>query len=240
MPKKQIMKIICITIFPELYTSFLESSLIHRAQKNKLLKFALVTPRSYTTDRHQTVDDVPYGGGVWLLFKAKPMIDTVLDAIKTAKLKKTQKTRKIVMVSPSETMFDQHVAEGFSKLDTIIFVSSRYEWIDYRFEQYMQKNYPKHFVKCSLGRFVTMGGETPSMVMIEAITRLIPGVIKEEESHINESYSTQFDMSNLEHPHYTRPEEVYGMKVPETLLSGHHKNIETRRQKHTKFVKKAS
>ena len=142
--------------------------------------------------------------------------------------------RKIVFMSPSEKIFNQEVAyECAGSLKDIIFVCGRYEGVDYRFEQYMQEKYPEQFVKLSLGQFVTLGGEMPAMVVMEAIGRLVPGVIKEEESHLLESYDPEQSMSNLEYPQYTRPEEVYGLSVPEVLLSGHHAEIEKRRKEHT-------
>jgi len=137
-------------------------------------------------------------------------------------------------LSPAQEEFNQRVAYTYAQgLEHIIFVCGRYEGIDYRFEQYMQEKYPKNFVKMSLGQFVTLGGEAPSMVIIESIARLIPGVIKEEDSHLIESYDPNQGMSNLEYPQYTRPEEVYGMTVPDTLLSGHHAEIEKWRKNQT-------
>jgi tRNA (guanine37-N1)-methyltransferase len=136
----------------------------------------------------------------------------------------------IIYCSPSKIIFNQNHAEEFSKYENIIFISGRYEWIDKRFEDYIDKKYPWKLKKISIGQFITMWWESPSMVMIEAISRLIPWVIKEEESHINESYSTAENMKNIEHPYYTRPEEVYWMKVPDVLISGHHKNIEKRKE----------
>ncbi|HCB51667.1 TPA: hypothetical protein DEP21_03785 [Patescibacteria group bacterium] len=158
--------------------------------------------------------------------KAKPAIDSVEHLIKTHKLNKRSQKRKIVMMSPSQEVFCQRVAHDWSTMKHIIFVCARYEGIDSRFEHYMKEKYSKHFIKVSLGQFVTLGGEFPAMVMTESVVRLIPGVIKEEASWKNESYSLEYNMTNIEHPQYTKPEDVYGYKVPEILLSGHHKNIE--------------
>lgn len=174
--------------------------------------------------------------------KAKPAIDAV-ESIITPWNKKSKKTAdknnfKIILLSPSKKVFTQKQAHTLSKLQHIIFVCTRYEGIDYRFEQYMKKKYPKHFEKISLGQFITLWGEVPAMMMIEAITRLIPGVIKEEASRQDESYNINQDMQNLEYPQYTHPEEVYGSKVPKVLLSGHHANIKSRREKKTKTLTK--
>ncbi len=227
------MHIHIVSIFPDIFKSFIETSLIKKAQEKKILKFSFVNPRTFCPDRHQTVDDTIYGWGAGLLMKAKPAIDAVESIIKKIKNKKF----KIILPSPSNEEFNQKMAHLLSELDHIIFVCTRYEGIDYRFEQYMKKKYKKNFQKISLGHFITLGGETPAMVMIEAISRLIPWVIKEESSRQDESYSIQHNMNNLEYPQYTKPEEVYWMKVPKVLLSGHHGKVQERRDKKTKILK---
>ncbi len=184
--------------------------------------------------------------------KAKPAIDAVESIIKKIKSKKTkvpldkggkqkggfEKDFQIILPSPSKEVFTQKTAHSLSDKKHIIFVCTRYEGIDYRFEQYMKKKYKKQFQKISLWQFITLGGEIPAMTMIEAITRLIPGVIKEEASRQDESYNIQKNMNNLEYPQYTKPEEVLWMKIPKILISGHHKNIDERREKKTKKLKK--
>ncbi|MFA6256329.1 MAG: hypothetical protein WC606_04030, partial [Candidatus Absconditabacterales bacterium] len=192
-----------------------------------------------------------YGGGAGLLMKAKPAIDAVESMVKSLQVK-SQKSKqktgghyrpstldfKVILLSPSKEVFTQKTAHSLSESENIIFVCTRYEGIDYRFEQYMKKKYPKQFQKISIGKYITLGGEIPAMIMIEAITRLIPGVIKEEASRQDESYNITKNMNNLEYPQYTKPEEILGMKVPKILLSGHHKNIDERRSKKTKKLKK--
>lgn len=177
--------------------------------------------------------------------KAKPAIDSVESIIK--KIKKTKGLPDkggnkggfvIVLPSPSKDTFTQKTAHSLSTVKDIIFICTRYEGVDYRFEQYMKKKYKKQFQKISLGHFITLGGETPAMVMIEAISRLIPWVIKEEISWQDESYSVKQNMQNLEYPQYTKPEEVYWMKVPKVLLSGHHGKVQERREKKTKILSK--
>lgn len=244
------MHIHIVSIFPDIFKSFLETSLIKKAQEKKILKFSFVNPRTFCPDRHQTVDDTICGWGAGLLMKAKPAIDAVEHIVKSLKAKsqKSKKTTwwlygpstldfKIILPSPSKEEFNQKVAHSLSESDHIIFICTRYEGIDYRFEEYMKKKYKKNFQKISLGHFITLGGETPAMVMIEAISRLIPWVIKEEISRQDESYNVQHNMNNLEYPQYTKPEEVYGMKVPKVLLSGHHGKIQERREKKTKTLK---
>lgn len=218
------MKISFITIFPEVYKSFLDTSLIKKATEKNILTFDIINPRDFCEDKHKQIDDVIYGWGAGMLMKAKPIIDSIESiGIRDWGLRTS---RKIIFLSPSKEIFNQQIAYEYSKLDHIIFVSWRYEWIDYRFEQYMQKNYPDNFVKLSVWQFVTLWWELPSMVVTEAITRLIPGVIKEEDSHMIESYDPAQNMQNLEYPQYTRPEELEWMKVPDVLLSWHHKEIE--------------
>ena len=246
----KVMHIHIVSIFPDIFKSFLETSLIKKAQEKKILTFEYINPRTFCPDKHQQVDDRIYGWGAWLLMKAKPAIDAVEHIVKNlqTKSKKSKKTTgwhdkssavdfKIILPSPSKDIFTQKTAHTLSKIEHIIFVCTRYEGIDYRFEQYMKKTYKKHFQKISLWQFITLGWEIPAMTMIEAITRLIPWVIKEEASRQDESYSITKNMNNLEYPQYTHPEEVLWMKVPKILLSGHHKNISQRRDKKTKKIK---
>lgn len=228
------MHIHIVSIFPDIFKSFIETSLIKKAQEKKILSFTFTNPRIFCPDRHQTVDDTIYGWGAGLLMKAKPAIDAVESIVKKLKSKNFQ----IILPSPSKEVFTQKTAHTLSNEKHIIFVCTRYEGIDYRFEQYMKKKYPKQFQKISLWQFITLGGEIPAMVIIEAITRLIPWVIKEEASRQDESYSIGQNMNNLEYPQYTKPEEVMWIKVPKILLSGHHKNINERRKKKTKVLPK--
>lgn len=225
------MKIYLISIFPEIFQSFLDTSLIAKAQEKEILDFELVNPRDFCDDKHQQIDDDIYGGWAGMLIKAIPMIDATESVIS-----KLKGSFKIIFPSPSKKIFNQKYAHDLSQYDNLIFVCGRYEWIDHRFTQYFQDKYPNNFQTISLGKFVTLWGEIPTLTMVEAITRLIPGVIKEEISWQNESYSTEHNMENIEYPQYTRPVDVYGYKVPEILLSGHHKNIEERRKEQTKSL----
>ena len=242
------MQIHIVTIFPDIFKSFIETSLIKKAQEKKILKFSFINPRSFAPGRHQQVDDTIYGWWAWLLMKADPAIKAVESIILNVKwwiLNKKKATSKIqnskfkiILMSPSKEVFTQKVAHSLSESENIIFVCTRYEGIDYRFEQYMKKKYGKQFQKISLWQYITLGGEIPAMIMIEAISRLIPWVIKEEASRQDESYNIQQNMNNLEYPQYTKPEEVLWMKVPKILLSGHHANIDERRRTKTKKLKR--
>jgi len=212
------------------------------------LKFSFINPRTFCSDKHQTVDDTIYWWGAGLLMKAQPAIDAVESIVSSfAKggarraedfKKKNKISFKIILPSPAKETFTQKTAHSLSDIDNLIFVCTRYEGIDYRFEQYMKKKYKKDFQKISLWQFITLGGEIPAMTMIEAITRLIPWVIKEEASRQEESYSVEKNMNNLEYPQYTKPQEVLWMKVPKVLISGHDKNIDERREKKTKILPK--
>ena len=212
-----LMKILLVSIFPEIFESFLQTSLIAKAQEKGILEFEIINPRNFCIDKHQQIDDEIYGGGKWMLLKAQPLIDTINHIIEQNQLQKSDFS--ILFPSPSQQIFNQKIAYGQSKKDTLIFVCGRYEGIDARFEKYCMEHYPDQFKKLSLGQFILLGGELPSCVMIEAITRLIPWVIKEKQSRIDESYAIKDGMATLEAPNYTRPEEVYGMKVPEVLLT---------------------
>ena len=212
-----LMKIFLVSIFPEIFESFLQTSLIAKAQEKGILEFEIINPRNFCTDKHQQIDDEIYGGGKWMLLKAQPLIDTINHIVQQNQLQKSDFS--ILFPSPSQQIFNQKIAYGQSKKDALIFVCGRYEGIDARFEKYCMEHYPDQFKKLSLGQFILLGGELPSCVMIEAITRLIPWVIKEKQSRIDESYAIKDGMATLEAPNYTRPEEVYGMKVPEVLLT---------------------
>ena len=212
-----LMKIFLVSIFPEIFESFLQTSLIAKAQEKGILEFEIINPRNFCTDKHQQIDDEIYGGGKWMLLKAQPLIDTINYIVEQNQLQKSDFS--ILFPLPSQQVFNQKVAYGQSKKDALIFVCGRYEGIDARFEKYCMEHYPDQFKKLSLGQFILLGGELPSCVMIEAITRLIPWVIKEKQSRIDESYAIKDGMATLEAPNYTRPEEVYGMKVPEVLLT---------------------
>jgi tRNA (guanine37-N1)-methyltransferase len=171
-----------------------------------------------------------------MLIKAQPLIDAVEAILQNATTKQKKADFKILFPSPTQETFTQKHAYSYSKKETLIFICGRYEGIDYRFEEYMTAHYPSAFQKISLGQFILLGGEVATMTMIEAISRLIPGVIKESESRQNESYSLKTRMTNLEPPQYTRPEEVYGYTVPDILLTGNQKEIQKRQQQHTQTL----
>ncbi|MBI2670304.1 MAG: tRNA (guanosine(37)-N1)-methyltransferase TrmD [Candidatus Yanofskybacteria bacterium] len=236
-----------ITIFPNLFDSFKNEALIARAQKKRIIKINAHNLRKWTEDKHKTVDDKPYGGGVGMVLKLEPIMKAV-EAIKEGyrlqvtgyrgKNKKkldpnlkpdtwNLKTRTIVF-SPKGKKFNQQMARRWSKLDQLVLICGRYEGIDERAAKYIADE------EVSIGDYVLFGGEVPAMVVMEAVARLIPGAVQKKESIEKESFTIA---KELEHPQYTRPEivEINGKKrkVPKVLLSGNHKKIEEWRKQKT-------
>ncbi len=225
------MNIFFISIFPEIFESFLATSLIKKAIERKILKFEIINPRQFCHDKNQKIDDEIYWWWAGMLMMAKPIIDSVEFVIS-----KIEWNFQIIFPSPSAEVWNQKYAHSYSKYENIIFVCGRYEGIDYRFEQYMQDRYSNNFRKISMGKFITLWWELPSMTMAESIARLIPWVIQDEISRQDESYQISMNMENLEYPQYTRPKEVEWFVVPEVLLSWNHKDIENRKNENSKTI----
>lgn len=203
------MKITILSIFPEIFESFLSTSLIKKGIDSKILEVTLLNFRDFASLPHKKVDDTPYGGGAGMVMKPEPIVDAV-EAIK-----KDRPVAKVILLSPRGTPFTQSKAAELSKLSEIIFICGRYEGIDERVNELVVDE------TISLGDFVLMGGEVAAMAVAESVARLIPGLIGNDESTHTES----FQSSNLEAPQYTRPPEYRGLKVPDVLLSGDHKAI---------------
>ena len=202
-----------MTLFPEMVMGGLNNSIIKRAMENDLIRIEAVNIRDYTLDKHKKVDDYPFGGGAGMLMQAQPVWDcyqSILSGIKSEK-------PRILYMSPQGKTFNQEMARELSKEEDLIFLCGHYEGIDQRVLDRIGVE------EVSIGDYVLTGGEFPAMVMIDTISRLVPGVLNNDTSTDEESFS---DSNLLEYPQYTRPEEWEGMKVPEVLLSGHHKNIE--------------
>ena len=198
-------KIDILTLFPEMFEGFLNTSIIKRAIDNGLVEINVHNFRDYSTDKHKRVDDYPYGGGAGMVLMCEP----IFNAIESLKKDNT----KVIMLTPSGKTFNQKMALEFSKLEHIILLCGHYEGFDERIKTIVD-------MEVSIGDYVLTGGEIPAMAMVDALTRLIPDVIS-DESLINESFND--DM--VDYPNYTRPEVFRGMKVPDVLLSGHHENI---------------
>lgn len=228
------MHIYIVTLFPEIFDSFFSASLLKKSQEKWILEVNFCNPREFCTDKHQQIDDEIYWWWAGMLIKAEPIIDAVESIIKKNNLKNSD--FKIIFPSPAKETFTQKHSYVFSKQEYLIFVCWRYEWIDYRWELYMQKYYPDQFEKISLGQFILLWWEVATMTMIESVTRLVPWVIKESESRQNESYSLKENMQNLEEPNYTRPENVKWFIVPDVLLDWNSEEIARWRKKNSKII----
>lgn len=203
------MKFHVLTLFPEMIENGLNTSITGRAVSNGLLSLNAVNIRDYTIEKHKKVDDYPYGGGAGMLMQAQPVYDAHKAVCQGKKL-------RTVYVTPQGSVFTQKMAEEFSKEEELVILCGHYEGIDERVLEEVVTDY------VSIGDYVLTGGELPAMVMIDAISRLVPGVLNNDVSAEFESF--QDDL--LEYPQYSRPETWNGKKVPAILLSGHHANIE--------------
>lgn len=217
------MIITILTLFPEMFKDVLSASIIGRAQKKGLLTIRLVNIREFASDKHKTVDDKPYGGGVGMLLR----VDIVVRAIENSKLKIENCKEKVVLLDPAGKIFSQSKARLYSRLDHLILVCGHYEGIDDRIRHFAYES-------VSIGRYVLTGGEIPAMVITDAVARLIPKVLAKKEAVIIESYSSDIIK---EAPQYTRPKDYRGLKVPSVLLSGDHKKITLWKEKHTVIKK---
>ena len=215
------MNIYIHTIFPEIFTSFLNTSLIQKAQSKWILNIKIINMRDFCKHKQKQIDDKVYWWWAWMLKKARPVIDSIENTIKENKLQDF----KIIYLSPSKNILNQKKCFKYSKEKNIILLAWRYEGIDARVEQYFTDKY-NNFERLSIWQYVLLWWELPIMVFIEAVWRLIPGVIKEKDSYTYESYSVEKWMNNIEHSQYTRPDEIYWYKVPEILLSWHDKKIQ--------------
>ncbi len=208
------MQIAVLTIFPEMFPPFWEHGMIRRAVDARKIHPSTVNIRDYAPGRHHVTDDRPYGGGCGMVMKAEPLTAAIQAARQAAPGAKT------VLMSPQGRVFDQKMARELARLDGLIFVCGRYEGVD-------ERVCCDHIdAELSIGNFVLTGGELAAMVVIDAVVRLIPGVLGGEASAEKES----FEDGLLEHAHFTRPDAFNDMRVPEVLLSGHHGRIETWRR----------
>ncbi|TCI23229.1 tRNA (guanosine(37)-N1)-methyltransferase TrmD [Exiguobacterium sp. SL-9] len=205
------MKIDVLTLFPEMFAP-LDHSIVGRARTLGQVEMAFTNFRDFSTNKHHKVDDYPYGGGAGMLLTPQPIFDAMasLDAMKP----------RVILTTPTGKPFTQKMAEEWAKEDHLIFLCGHYEGFDQRIHDELATD------EVSIGDFVMTGGELAAMVMIDATVRLIPEVLGDQASHEDDSFSTGL----LEYPHYTRPADFRGFKVPDVLLSGNHANIETWRR----------
>ncbi|MDP2736773.1 MAG: tRNA (guanosine(37)-N1)-methyltransferase TrmD [Candidatus Curtissbacteria bacterium] len=231
------MKFNIVTIFPDIIADYGNESILGRAQKNKLIKINAINLRDFTADKRKTVDDTPYGGGAGMVMKPEPIFEALkrLKALKQNKQSKQSKQSKLtILLSPRGKQFDQHMAEEFAKLDEITFVCGRYEGVDQRVSDYMVDE------EISVGPYVLAGGELGALIITEAVSRLLPGVLGNKESLAEETHNIKTFQPEAgqplaekhkniktikEYPQYTKPDKFKKWKVPDVLLSGNHQKI---------------
>ena len=220
---KKSISISIITLFPDFVSGYLKFGIIARSIKRRIVTFSGVDLRKFGLDSRKTVDDKPYGGGLGMVLRP----DVVVKAIQKAKGAK--KNTRVILLSPQGKVFNQAHAKRLSKYQNLIFVSGRYEGFDERVRKFVDE-------ELSIGDYILMGGELPSLVISEAVLRMIPGVLGKDDSAANESFSNGL----LEYPQYTKPEvfEIGGkkLKVPKVLLTGHHANVS--KWRHEEAVKR--
>jgi len=209
------MKIDVLTLFPEMFAGPLDVSMVARARKAGLVDLQIRNLRDWTHDRHKTVDDRPFGGGPGMVLKPEPIFEAV-EALAS------EKTR-LLMMAPTGRVFTQAIARELAAEEHLVFLCGSYEGFDERIRTLIDD-------EISIGDYVLTNGGLPAMVIIDAVTRLLPGVLGHDESAHDESFSHGL----LEYPHYTRPAEFRGMKVPDVLLSGNHAEIEKWRREQSK------
>jgi tRNA (guanine37-N1)-methyltransferase len=200
-----------LTLFPGLFSGYLGESLVSKAIERNLIDVQLHDFRKWTLDRHNKVDDRPYGGGPGMVIMADPVVRCVEE------LQREGPPAHLVLLTPQGKRFSQTTVERLAKLPRLMLLCGRYEGFDQRVTDVLEPE------ELSLGDFVLNGGEVAAMAVIDAVMRLIPGTLGDEESHVDDSFSS--GNRGLEYPHYTRPAEYRGLKVPEVLLSGNHQRV---------------
>jgi tRNA (guanine37-N1)-methyltransferase len=202
-----------VTLFPDFFKSPLQESILKRAQNKGQVKISVHNLRDYTNDRHKTADDKPFGGGAGMLMKPEPLFKCV-EAIRG-------RQGWVILLDPHGKPFTQKRAEQLSRKKKLVLIAGHYEGVDYRVNEHLVDE------EISVGDFVTMGGEAPVLCLIESVVRLLPGVLGNCDSLKHESFQSQ----KLEYPQYTRPQDFRGWRVPDVLVSGHHREVEKWREK---------
>ncbi len=210
------MKIDVLTLFPEMFDGVFGSSILKKAAEKGAVDYNVVNFREYAENKHKTVDDYPYGGGAGMVLKPQPIFDAV-QALSDG----TAAKPRVILLCPQGERHSQRKAEELAEEEHLIFICGHYEGFDERIREHLVTD------ELSIGDFILTGGELGAMVVIDSVVRLLPEVLGNEESHRKDSFSTGL----LEHPHYTRPADFRGHKVPDVLISGNHKLIEEWRTK---------
>lgn len=205
-----------LSLFPEMFSGPFDTSILKRAQENDLIDIRIHDIREFTDDKHRTVDDTPYGGGAGMVMKVAP----VVRAVKSL-MHEDGSNEAVILMTPQGTVLTQDIVKSFVRYEHLIFVCGRYEGIDERVTSLLP------VIELSIGDYVLTGGELPTMVVIDAVSRMLPGVLGDEESARQDSFYDGL----LDYPHYTRPREFQGMTVPDVLLSGNHELIRRWRRK---------
>ncbi len=204
------MKIDIISLFPDFFSAFLEHSMIKRAVESKVLEVAVTNPRDFSHNKHLQVDDTPYGGGAGMLLMAPPIFEAVESVTVTA-----NEAHRVIFLGPAGTPLTQEKAKELAQYEQLILICGHYEGVDYRVEEYLAQE------TISIGDYVLTGGELPAMVVIDAVARMLPGVLGAPGGAVEDSFYEPV----LECPQYTKPRVYRDLAVPDVLLSGHHKNI---------------
>lgn len=208
------------TLFPQMFNSYCNESILKIAQEKHIIEIHTHDIRTFSKDKHNRVDDTPYGGGAGMVMTPQPLYDCITYL-------KRLNSGPVIFMTPQGQKFTQQVAQSFSELESCIIVCGRYEGIDQRIRDLLIDQ------EICIGEYVLTGGELPAMIIIDAVTRLLPDALGDQQSAHQDSFSPAFQ-GKKEHPHYTKPAEFKGLKVPDVLLSGHHAEIEKWRQQNLK------
>ena len=213
-----------MTLFPEIFNSYMDESIMKRAVEKGIIEVHIYNIRDFSNNKHKKVDDYPFGGGAGMVMTPQPIYDTYKHIITTHNINNPS----VIYLTPKGKVYNQSMAKQMSLKEDIILLCGHYEGIDERIIDLIVTD------EISIGDYVLTGGELPALIMIDSISRLIPGVLNQEESFEEESFKDNL----LEYPHYTRPRDFEGLKVPEVLLSGNHKKIdEWRREEYIRITK---
>ena len=210
------MKFDVFTLLPEVFSPYLDSSILKRASERGLINVNVVNIRDHTHDKHHVTDDTPYGGGGGMVMKPEPVFEAVESVMGQNPVQTTGQLAPIILLTPQGRVFTQRVAEELSQHERIALICGRYEGVDERIREHLVTD------EISIGDYVLTGGELPALILIDAVSRLIPGVLGDPTGAEDDSHS----MGLLEYPHYTKPAEFRGWKVPEVLQSGNHAKID--------------
>jgi len=211
------MNIKVLSLFPDMFEGVFGSSILKKAQEKGAVKMEVTDFRAFSENKHNQVDDYPYGGGAGMVLKPEPLFNAVEELVAQGK------KPRIILMCPQGERYDQKKAEELAQEEDLIFLCGHYEGYDERIREFLVTD------EISIGDFVLTGGELAAMTVVDSVVRLLPGVLGQEASHVNDSFSTGL----LEHPHYTRPADYKGMKVPDVLMSGNHAKIEQWRMEQT-------